>query len=65
MTKKKRRHMRLTLMLSVLIAAIPVSLSFVFDQGGELNISTDFFKTEKSTSEKQSTGKVLPMLANK
>lgn len=65
MTKKKRRHMRLTLMLSILVASVPVSLSFLFSEGDEISIAKDFFSKEKATSETPRTGKVLPMLANK
>ena len=65
MTKKKRRHMRLTLTLSVLIASVPLSLAFLFNEGDELKISTNFFSKEKTATEVPHTGKVLPMLANK
>lgn len=57
--------MRLTLTLSVLIASIPLSLSFLFSEGSEIVIAKDIFSKKQTSKETLHTGKVLPMLANK
>lgn len=66
MTKKRRRHMRVTLTLSAMIAAVPLSLAFVFNKGEEPNISLDFLQEKDQPAIKPvETGKILPILANK
>jgi hypothetical protein len=60
--------MRGTLFLSALIAAIPLSLAFVFNDGNEPRISMDslnFLQKEKPTQQPVETGKILPILAEK
>lgn len=66
MTKKSRRHMRVTLTLSIMIAAVPLSLAFLFNKGDEPSISLDFLqKKEHAAPKPVETGKILPILANK
>jgi hypothetical protein len=65
MTKKKRRHMRVAITLSIMIAAVPLSLAFLFNEGNEPRISMDFLKKEKTIIvQPTQTGKILPILAN-
>lgn len=68
MTKKKRRHMKVTLTLSVMIAAVPLSLAFIFNDGNQPGISMDsinFIQKEKPAPQPVETGKILPILAEK
>lgn len=63
MTKKKRRQMTFTLTLSVMIAAVPLSLAFLCEAGNDLPGSISYF--EKAQPQQESnTGKILPILAN-
>jgi hypothetical protein len=64
MNKKKRRQMRLVLTLSVMIAAIPLSLAFFFDEGNDLPVSLGHYK-ERPHQDLSEGSKILPILANK
>jgi lipopolysaccharide export LptBFGC system permease protein LptF len=63
MTKKKRRQMRLTLTLSVMIAAIPVSLSLFFNADQQL--PTSFKQLNPKAEQPVAGSKIIPILANK
>lgn len=62
MSRKQRKQKRLTLTISALIAAVPLSLSLFFDAGGQLPDSVNYFK--KEPAKVVSSGKILPILAN-
>jgi len=64
MSKKKRRQMKITLTLSVMIAAIPLSLALFCDSGNDLPVSMSYFEKQHST-EVSAGSKILPILANK
>ena len=64
MSKKKRRQMRFTLTLSVMIAAIPLSLALFCDSGNDLPVSMSYIEKQHRT-EVSAASKILPILANK
>jgi hypothetical protein len=65
MTRKKRRQKKLILTLSVLIAALPVSLSLFCKAGQDLPASVSFFDAGPNESNTNNSSKILPVLANK
>ena len=56
--------MRFTLTLSVMIAAIPLSLALFCDSGNDLPVSMSYFEKQHRT-EVSAASKILPILANK
>ncbi|HYD21258.1 MAG TPA: hypothetical protein VEB40_07285 [Flavipsychrobacter sp.] len=56
--------MKITLTLSVMIAAIPLSLALFCDSGNDLPVSMSYFEKQHST-EVSAGSKILPILANK